>query len=179
MESQKKAKNLLLQSKISILFSSIILYGMILLFFTASCNSRYLHNEPLPDKNIPLSKQISYILQTDQQDRRSNYLRFMLFRSSKHISKVARRDSVRCNYLLKLITDSIVVSSEDKFNCGLIFMHGDGNVDCSDTIPLFLSTQYFLSLKTNPKNKGDSLNGITWYKLSYDRYSGLLKKCRK
>lgn len=161
-----------------LLNNKAVLFWSALLLFLYSCNIKYLKYTPLPNKNLSLTNQINYLIKTDQQDRKSNYLRFVLFPNNKHILNVASRDSIRCNYLLNLIKDSTVIISNDKFNCGILFMHGDGNVDCTDTLILHLSTTFFLDLKNNPKSKGDSLNGITWFKLSNERYQRLLKKCK-
>src|SRR5258708_4517857 len=100
--------------------------------FFISCNNKFLRYSPIPDNKLPLSDQLRYLVKTNEQDRKSNLLRFMVLQNGNNKKLIAtfRRDSVRCNYVLKLISDSAIIKSKDKFNAALILMDAYGHDNC-------------------------------------------------
>jgi len=151
------------------------------LLFFISCNNKFLRHSPIPDNKLPLSDQLKYLVKTNEQDRKSNALRLMVLQNgnNKKLSALSRRDSARCYYLLKLIADSSLIKSKDKFNAALILMDIDGHDDCSDTSIVAKSIFYYNDLRISAKNKSDSTNIATWHKMALNKYSLLHKKCLK
>lgn len=175
MKKLRLSKKLFLTNKS--LSSAVICSA--LLFFLA-CNNKFLRQSATPasNSNLTYSQKLKYIVETGDQDRRSNLLRFFIFTNGKKVKSVWKRDSARCAYLLNLMKDSIPKNGRDKMNAGLILLHGNGELTCKDTILLLKAMYYFKDLKEHGPGIGDTANGKTWYPLAERRYNYLSDACR-
>lgn len=153
--------------------------AFIALFFLFSCNNKFLRKSAIPDTSLSNSEKLNYMVETGEQDRRSNLLRYFIFPNGKKIKSVIQRDSARCAYFLSLEKEFKPSEGQDKMNAGLLLLHGDGVLSCRDTINLSKSMRYFKDLKDNGPGIGDKKNGETWYPQALRTYTYLVTECQK
>jgi hypothetical protein len=149
------------------------------LLFFIGCNNKFLRKEATPPPSLPPSEQLKYLVETGEQDRSSNLIRFFIFPNGKKVKSVWQRDSMRCAYFLSLERTYLPSTGEDKWNAGVLLLHGDGKLNCRDTVLLLKSVNYFKDIKENGPRIGDKKNGEIWYPQAMSSYTYLIDECKK
>ena len=165
--------------KLSSRNNSTLNAAIFVVFLLLSCNNKFLRKSATPPSELSSSDKLKYMVETGEQDRRSNILRYFLSPGEKKIKKVIQRDSLRCAYFLALEKEYKPVTGDDKWNAGLLMLHGDGNLNCRDTTLLIKSMAYFRDIKDNGPTIGDKKNGEIWFPQSVKSYTYLSTECAK
>jgi hypothetical protein len=132
---------------------SILLFTLILI----SCKASYLTITPIPSEKMDISSELKYIEKTDQTDRKKGIVHIVF--NDKKGKLIKERDSIRANRVYNLYNNGLIITDEDKFTAGLIFMHStvDGHGKVAYDI--------FSDLEVNGTTISARMNGENWKEL--------------
>jgi len=97
-----------------------IITGVFILMVCA-CRIGFLKTSALPSSKMSISKELLYLVQTDQADRK--HIRPVLFFGKRKILALQERDLERSRKVAKFYDMDSVKTDNDKLNAGLIFLH--------------------------------------------------------
>jgi len=129
---------------------NIFLLGQIIFFF--GCSNRYLRTPAIPTTQLPVDKEMSYIENTDQADRKATTVRLILH-NRKTIKRILNRDSLRVARVKELINADLIQSDSDKFSAGIILYHNGYPQN---------ALRQFNEINARTNNVGMKLNSQTW-----------------
>ncbi len=136
----------------------VVVTGM--LFLTGGCRTSFL-NAPavLPTTRPTASRELGYMVSTDRTDSKQNMFRAFFFPRSKKVQAWIRRDELRLKRVKEIYTADSVRTEEDKWNAGIIFLHGGGAITLEDTINYRIAYTLFNDLALNGSTSGIKSEG--------------------
>ena len=129
----------------------IFILGQIIFF--VSCSNKYLRTQPIPQTKISVDKEMAYIENTDQTDRKKTVMRILLFHNGKTAKCVWQRDSIRVARVRALIKDELIQSDSAKFSAGIVLFHNGYSKR---------ALKQFNDVNARTTNIGMKLNSQTW-----------------
>ncbi len=137
----------------------IVSWIFLLSLFLNSCSKKYLLIPPSPESRLSITKELTYIENTDQTDRKKGF--FAIITNSKKGKLIYKRDSIRAGRVYQLYSSDSIKKDNDKFAAGLVLFHSN-----------YLSYNklayaIFEDLEENGKTTGAKLNGENWKQLVY------------
>jgi hypothetical protein len=135
---------------------TFVLFGWMILF---SCKAEYLKVDPIPKDSMSVSKELEYIINTDQTDRKKGWLAYIT--QTRKGKLIYQRDSIRAQRVYQLYLMDSLKTDDDKFNAGVVLMHS------SDSILRRACYNIFEDLELNGTTAGGRMNGKNWKKLVY------------
>lgn len=126
------------------------------LFILFSCSNKYLRTPPIPTEPILVDREMSYIENTDQTDRKQTISRLLFFHNGKTAERILYRDSIRVARVKELIKQGVVLSDSAKFSAGIVLYHNGYSKS---------ALKQFNEINLRTQNKGMKLNSQTWIKI--------------
>jgi hypothetical protein len=126
------------------------LAGQIIFLF--GCSNKYLRTPAVPTTQLPVDKEMIYIENTDQADRKATAARLFLH-NRKTINRLIYRDSLRVARVRELIKADLIQSDSAKFSAGIVLFHNGYTKR---------ALQQFNEINFRTKSLGMKLNSQTW-----------------
>jgi hypothetical protein len=147
--------------------------GLILL--PLACMSSFTKTPAIPMR-LSASGELDYIISTDRLDNRQNSLRAFIFPHSKRVKQWKERDEMRLARVSQIYAEDSVRSDQDKWNAGIIFLHGGAEITLADTGNYRIAYELFNALSSNSLSPGLKRDGKIWKKVAQARLEDLRKK---
>ncbi len=127
------------------------LLGQIIFLF--GCSNKYLRTPAIPTTKLSVDKEMAYIENTDQTDRKKTIARLLFFHNGKTAKRIMYRDSLRVARVKELIKADLVQSDSAKFSAGMVLFHNGYSKK---------ALRQFNEVNARTNNIGMKLNSQTW-----------------
>ena len=127
------------------------LLGQIIILF--GCSNKYLRTPAIPTTKLSVDKELEYIENTDQTDRKKTTARLIFFHNGKTAKRAMYRDSLRVARVKELLKADLIQSDSAKFSAGIVLFHNGYSKK---------ALRQFNEVNARTNNIGMKLNSQTW-----------------